>query len=134
MGWVVLGIIAAAVIYAIFVYNGLVGLRQRVNQAFADIDVQLKQRHDLIPRSRRCFRDMVWLNAHRRAQDRMLVRQRHAARTVERRRRHDNDALEARANGTRKDRIEIAVEALVVKMRVRVNPGVRHGIAHLTDS
>ena len=32
-----------------FLYNGLVALRQRVNQAFADIDVQLKQRHDLIP-------------------------------------------------------------------------------------
>jgi LemA protein len=30
-------------------YNGLVTLRQRVNQSFADIDVQLKQRHDLIP-------------------------------------------------------------------------------------
>ena len=31
------------------VYNGLVALRQRVSQAFADVDVQLKQRHDLIP-------------------------------------------------------------------------------------
>ncbi len=39
MGWAILGIIAAAAIYAVFVYNGLVGLRQRVNQAFADIDV-----------------------------------------------------------------------------------------------
>ncbi len=47
--WVILGIIAVIVVWAIAVYNGLVGLRQRVNQAFADIDVQLKQRHDLIP-------------------------------------------------------------------------------------
>lgn len=47
--WVVLGIIAALVVWAIAVYNGLVGLRQRVSQAFADVDVQLKQRHDLIP-------------------------------------------------------------------------------------
>ena len=31
------------------IYNGLVAMRQRVNQAFADIDVQTKQRHDLIP-------------------------------------------------------------------------------------
>src|ERR1700735_1698271 len=31
------------------VYNRLVGLRQNANQAFADIDVQLKQRQDLIP-------------------------------------------------------------------------------------
>lgn len=49
MGWVVLGLLAAIVIYAIMTYNGLVAMRQRVGQAFADIDVQLKQRHDLIP-------------------------------------------------------------------------------------
>ncbi|HXZ21528.1 MAG TPA: LemA family protein, partial [Pseudolabrys sp.] len=47
--WVILGVIAAVVIWAISVYNGLVAMRQRVNQSFADIDVQLKQRHDLIP-------------------------------------------------------------------------------------
>jgi LemA protein len=49
MGWVVLGLIAAVAIYLVMTYNGLVAMRQRVNQAFADIDVQLKQRHDLIP-------------------------------------------------------------------------------------
>ena len=48
-GWVVLGIVVVIVIWAISVYNGLVAMRQRTNQAFADIDVQLKQRHDLIP-------------------------------------------------------------------------------------
>ena len=47
--WVILGILAVAAMYVIMVYNGLVALRQRVSQAFADIDVQLKQRHDLIP-------------------------------------------------------------------------------------
>lgn len=46
---VILGIIAAIVLLAIATYNGLVGLRQRVRQAFADVDVQLKQRHDLVP-------------------------------------------------------------------------------------
>ncbi len=46
---VVLGIIVALIAYVVFVYNGLVQLRQKVNQAFADIDVQLKLRHDLIP-------------------------------------------------------------------------------------
>ncbi len=46
---VVLGIIAAIVFWGISIYNGLVAMRQRVSQAFADIDVQLKQRHDLIP-------------------------------------------------------------------------------------
>src|SRR5512146_36144 len=48
-GWIVIGIIVVIVIWAISVYNGLVTMRQRTNQAFADIDVQLKQRHDLIP-------------------------------------------------------------------------------------
>jgi LemA protein len=47
--WVILGIVVVIVIWAISVYNSLVAMRQRTNQAFADIDVQLKQRHDLIP-------------------------------------------------------------------------------------
>lgn len=47
--WIILGVIAALIIWLIVIYNGLVSLRQRTNQAFADIDVQLKQRHDLIP-------------------------------------------------------------------------------------
>src|SRR6201993_1929252 len=47
-----LGLLIVAVVIlvaAIFIYNNLVALRQRTNQAFADIDVQMKQRHDLIP-------------------------------------------------------------------------------------
>lgn len=47
--WIILGLIVAVGLWLIVVYNGLVALRQRVGQAFADIDVQLKQRHDLIP-------------------------------------------------------------------------------------
>jgi LemA protein len=47
--WIVLGAIALLVVWIIAIYNGLVAMRQRANQAFADIDVQLKQRHDLIP-------------------------------------------------------------------------------------
>ena len=48
-GWIVLGIIVIIVLFALGAYNRLVALRQRVDQSFADIDVQLKQRHDLIP-------------------------------------------------------------------------------------
>ena len=48
-GWIVLGLIVVLVLWIIMIYNGLVAMRQRVNQAFADIDVQLKLRHDLIP-------------------------------------------------------------------------------------
>lgn len=47
--YVILGIIAVLVIGVILIYNGLVSKRQRCNQAFADIDVQLKQRQNLIP-------------------------------------------------------------------------------------
>lgn len=42
-------VIALLVIYIISIYNNLVKLRLRRENAFADIDVQLKQRHDLIP-------------------------------------------------------------------------------------
>jgi LemA protein len=47
--WIVIGILVVLVVWIIMIYNGLVAMRQRVNQSFADIDVQLKQRHDLIP-------------------------------------------------------------------------------------
>src|SRR4030081_608144 len=49
-GWVVvLGIIVVLAVIVVVSYNRLVTLRQRVNEAFSDIDVQLKRRHDLIP-------------------------------------------------------------------------------------
>src|SRR6202034_433136 len=48
-GWIVLGVFVVLVLFAFAAYNRLVTLSQRVNQAFADLDVQLKQRHDLIP-------------------------------------------------------------------------------------
>jgi LemA protein len=46
---IVLAVIVVVILWAIAVYNGLVSMRQRVNQAFADVDVQLRQRHDLVP-------------------------------------------------------------------------------------
>jgi len=46
---VVAAIIVALVLFAISVYNGLVGYRNRYKNAFAQIDVQLKRRYDLIP-------------------------------------------------------------------------------------
>ena len=46
---VIIGIIAIVVLWAISLYNRLVKLRNNREQAFADVDVQLKQRHDLIP-------------------------------------------------------------------------------------
>jgi LemA protein len=47
--WIIVAVVVVLVLWVISIYNGLVSLRQRVNQSFADIDVQLRQRHDLIP-------------------------------------------------------------------------------------
>src|SRR6266545_3110847 len=47
--WIILGVLVVLVLWIIMIYNGLVAMRQRVSQAYADIDVQMKQRHDLIP-------------------------------------------------------------------------------------
>jgi LemA protein len=49
MVWVVLGILALAAAYAVGIYNGLVGLRNRSESSWSDIDVQLKRRYELIP-------------------------------------------------------------------------------------
>lgn len=46
---VIIAIVALLAIMLIGIYNRLVGLRQSVNQGVADIDAQLRQRHDLIP-------------------------------------------------------------------------------------
>jgi LemA protein len=46
---VILGIIVLLILWTISLYNRLVKLRNNREQAFADVDVQLKQRHDLIP-------------------------------------------------------------------------------------
>jgi LemA protein len=49
MGWMVLAVVVVAASYLIVVYNRLVALRNEVKNAFAQIDVQLKRRYDLIP-------------------------------------------------------------------------------------
>ncbi len=46
---VVLGIVVIALLWLVGIYNGLVRLRNEVKAAWAQIDVQLKRRHDLIP-------------------------------------------------------------------------------------
>ena len=46
---ILLVVVGIAVLYVVAVYNGLVRLRNRVSEAWSDIDVQLKRRYDLIP-------------------------------------------------------------------------------------
>ena len=47
--YIVLGILAVLVLWAIFAYNGFVSLRNRAKEAWSDIEVQMKRRYDLIP-------------------------------------------------------------------------------------
>lgn len=47
--WIVLLLVGGILIYALVTYNSLVSLRNRARNAWADIDVQLKRRHDLVP-------------------------------------------------------------------------------------
>jgi len=49
MGWIVLIVIVLAVLFVVGLYNGLVTARNGYKNAFAQIDVQLSRRHDLIP-------------------------------------------------------------------------------------
>ena len=50
MGWIILlALIALVVFWAVGAYNRLIGLRNQFKNAFAQIDVQLKRRYDLIP-------------------------------------------------------------------------------------
>ena len=47
--WIAVGAVALLVIYVVVIYNGLVRLRNRIDNAWSQIDVQLKRRYDLIP-------------------------------------------------------------------------------------
>ncbi len=49
MTYIILGVLAAIVIWVIVSYNSLVSMVNRAKEAWADIDVQLKRRYDLIP-------------------------------------------------------------------------------------
>ena len=49
MELILLAVVAVVIIWAILAYNGLITLRNRTDEAWSDIDVQLKRRHDLIP-------------------------------------------------------------------------------------
>lgn len=50
IGFIVLGVLAALILYVVLIYNDLVRLKHGVSQAWANIDVLLKQRHDELPK------------------------------------------------------------------------------------
>lgn len=49
MTWIIVGVVALVVLFVVVTYNKFVKLTQRTKEAWADIDVQLKRRYDLIP-------------------------------------------------------------------------------------
>lgn len=49
MAWIILAVLALGVLFVIGIYNSLVRLRVQTENAWSDIDVQLKRRHDLVP-------------------------------------------------------------------------------------
>ncbi|MGB7420601.1 MAG: LemA family protein, partial [Comamonas sp.] len=48
-GWVLLALLAVLLVWVVSAYNRLVVLKNRIANAFGQIDVQLKRRHDLVP-------------------------------------------------------------------------------------
>jgi LemA protein len=47
--WILLALVIVAALVAIGMYNGLIRAKNRVDEAYSDIDVQAKRRYDLIP-------------------------------------------------------------------------------------
>ena len=47
--YVVIGIVAVIAVWAVLAYNALIGARNKVDEAWSGVDVQLKRRHDLVP-------------------------------------------------------------------------------------
>jgi LemA protein len=80
IGWIILAVIVVIALWGIMTYNGLVSLRLRVSQAFADIDVQLRQRHDLIPNLVETVKGYA---AHERGTLEEVIKARNAAMTAQ---------------------------------------------------
>jgi LemA protein len=89
-GWIILGILALIALWLVMTYNGLVTLRQRCRQSFSDIDVQLKQRHDLVPNLVETVKGYA---AHERTTLEAVVQARNAAATAQ------GPAAQAQAEG-----------------------------------
>jgi len=76
---IVAGLVFLVVIFLISSYNGLVVLRQKFQNAFAQIDVQLKRRHDLIPNLLECVKGYM---AHEKGTLEAVIQARNTALTA----------------------------------------------------
>jgi LemA protein len=80
--WIFIGIFVALAIWLVSLYNNLVSLRNRFKNAFAQIDVQLKRRYDLIPNLVETAKGYI---AHERQTLEAVIAARSAAQAAERR-------------------------------------------------
>ncbi len=76
MLWSLLGLLFLILVYAAWAFNRLVTLRNRLREAWSDVDVQLKRRHDLVPNLVECVKGY---RGHERALLESLTRSRTAA-------------------------------------------------------
>jgi LemA protein len=78
--WIILVLIIAVVVWGVVTYNRLVAMRQQCTQAFADVDVQLRRRHDLVPNLVETVRGYA---GHERGTLEAVVQARNAAATAQ---------------------------------------------------
>jgi LemA protein len=78
--WIIVAVVVLFAIYALVTYNGLVSLRNRIENAWAQIDVQLKRRYDLIPNLVETVKGYA---AHERGTLEAVIQARNAAMTAQ---------------------------------------------------
>jgi len=78
--WIILAIVAIILIWLVMVYNGLIRSKNRTDEAWSDIDVQLKRRYDLIPNLVETVKGYA---AHEQGTLQKVIEARNAAMTVD---------------------------------------------------
>ncbi|HKK02316.1 MAG TPA: LemA family protein [Gammaproteobacteria bacterium] len=88
--WILLAIIAAVLLWAVAIYNKLVNLRNAVKNAFAQIDVQLTRRYDLIPNLVEAVKG--YMKHERETLEAVISARNHAAQSLKNAAAHPEDA------------------------------------------
>lgn len=91
--WIIIGVIVLLLLILVSIYNALIRSKNRVDEAWSDIDVQLKRRHDLIPNLVETVKGYA---AHEQATFEKVVEARNSAMTAQASK--DPKAMEAAEN------------------------------------
>lgn len=87
---IVLGVLVGLIVWIVMIYNGLVKLRNRFKNAFAQIDVQLRRRYDLIPNLVETSK--AYLTHERETLESVIAARNHALSAMKKASRHPDDA------------------------------------------